>query len=274
MISGPNGSESALVGAWLATTVLQGGLLPDGARIEPDGSRQIMWLTPEGTDGVAARFRALNTPLERVFRPVKPDDPAATFDPADEEWLETTAELAAQEQPAWIIVDGLTLSALMTPAAARFLESIDTVTCAISCATTILCEQDEELIESAAVRRWAEITGRMQTALAISRSAHDTEDLRLRVSRAHGERPEPLQIRIESGVPTVLPTLAMQPKTSVDRAVAYLEHQLAVGTQPAAQLIEAARSDHRISKRSLDRAKKRLGVKSFLVDGHWHWILL
>jgi hypothetical protein len=274
MITCPSGAQTATVATWLATAVLRGGPLPDGVRIKQDDGRDIMWVTPERTDRVAARFKALNAPLERVFGPVKPDDPAATFDPADDEWLETTVELAAQEQPAWIIVDGLTVSVLMAPAAAHFLDVIDTVTRSIGCATTILCEQDEELIESAAIRRWAEITGRMQTALAFSRSAPDSEDVCLRVSRTHGERPEPLRIRIESGVPTVLPTLAMQPKTSVDRAVVYLEHQLAVGPQPAAQLIAAASSHHRISKRSLDRAKKRLGVKSFQVDGHWHWILL
>ena len=39
MIVGPNGSENALVAAWLASTVLRGGTFPDGAQIKPDDNR-------------------------------------------------------------------------------------------------------------------------------------------------------------------------------------------------------------------------------------------
>jgi hypothetical protein len=245
------------VAAWLAGAALQG-LFPDGARIEPTSSRQILWIPTEGRIAeLTDRLKALDVPLDKVFRPLMDDDPHAEFDPTDEAWLELMAELASEEYPFWVIVDQIPLSALMTE---------------IGCAATVLCEKDGEIRGTDAVRRWAEIVGRMQTVVSITGWAPDSEDLRLRVTRTDGERPDPLRVRLHDGIPEVVDAAPTAPRTVLECALDLLERRLVRGPQPAGQLIELAKSDG-ISRRTVARAKQQLGVMSFQVDGHWYWIL-
>ena len=65
---------------------------------------------------------------------------------------------------------------------------------------------------------------------------------------------------------------AREDKTKLAEAVEFLEELLAYGEVPAAEAIEMA-DEEEISKRTLDRAKKKIGVKPRKVDGHWLWAL-
>jgi len=65
---------------------------------------------------------------------------------------------------------------------------------------------------------------------------------------------------------------ARDDKTKVAEAVEFLEDLLDFGEVPAAEAIELAEEEG-ISKRTLDRAKKKLGIKPRKVDGHWAWAL-
>ncbi|MCL2853111.1 MAG: AAA family ATPase [Defluviitaleaceae bacterium] len=66
---------------------------------------------------------------------------------------------------------------------------------------------------------------------------------------------------------------AKEDKTKIDEAMDFLEELLADGEVPATEAIELA-NDEGISKRTLDRARKQIGVKPKKVDGHWVWMLL
>lgn len=55
-------------------------------------------------------------------------------------------------------------------------------------------------------------------------------------------------------------------------AVAFLRHALAAGPRPAAELERRAIAQG-ISSRTLDRARKQLGVQACRQDGHWVWAL-
>jgi hypothetical protein len=138
---------------------------------------------------------------------------------------------------------------------------------------TLLYQHDGRLDGSDRVKTWAEIVRRMRTVVSVSPCSPDTSDLRLRVIRTDAGLPDPLRIRIEEGVPVVVHGSTVQARTAVDRAAEFLEQHLASGATPALPLIAAAKLDRGISRRSLDRAKRRLGIRSFRTSDRWMWIV-
>jgi putative DNA primase/helicase len=61
-------------------------------------------------------------------------------------------------------------------------------------------------------------------------------------------------------------------ESALGRAISFLKEELAGGARPSNAIIEAAK-DADIPKRTLERAKGKLGVKSDKVGQHWEWKL-
>ena len=65
---------------------------------------------------------------------------------------------------------------------------------------------------------------------------------------------------------------ARDDKSKIAEAMDFLEELLFDGEVPATEDIELSKEEG-ISKRTLDRAKKKLGIDPQKVDGHWFWSL-
>ena len=65
---------------------------------------------------------------------------------------------------------------------------------------------------------------------------------------------------------------AKEDKSRIEEAAEFLYEILAEGKIPATEAIELA-EEAGISKRTLDRARKSIGVKAKKADGHWIWVM-
>jgi len=281
MILGPPGSEKSIIAAWIATTVLRGsGRFPDGAQLT-GGPNWVTWVITESTHQLLVdRLTQMGAPLEYVRCPVDPEDTEDTevcpvIDLTQERWLGLVAAAVAERRPTWVIVEAIgSRRGEIAPGIHRAVDVMAGVARDVGCAITFLFHREGDMPKSnrsVGVRSWAAIAARMATILSVSPWAPETNDLRLRVIKTDGERPEPLRVRIDTGVPRVVRRPVTPPSSAVDRAAEYLERHLANGPQMAFQLIRAARFGERISKRSLDRAKRRLEIRSYLEGRRWWW---
>ncbi len=279
MLTGPLGSGKSVLATWLATSVLRGsGRFPDGAPVQPGGPNWVTWVNTKSTHLLLVdRLKLMGAPLEHVRWPVDPEDTEVcqVIDLTQERWLGLVAAAVAERRPTWVIVDAIGSSrGEIAPGIHRAVDVMAGVARDVGCAITFLFHREGDMPRSnrsVGVRSWAAIAARMATILSVSPWAPETKDLRLRVIKTDGERPEPLRVRIDTGVPEIVCRPVTPPRSAVDRAAEYLERHLANGPQMAFQLIRAAKFGERISKRSLDRAKRRLEIRSYLEGRRWWW---
>jgi len=279
LLIGPPGPKLTRLGVWLTTTVLRGGPCPDGKQPLIDTDRPIVWLDTEGNHArLLERLRAIEFPKDRVFWPVDPQKPEedSPVNLAEERWLEIVAEHAAFRRPAWVIVDRLgSRRGKVVPETYRALEVMAKIAREVGGAVTFLYHQDAD--RTTAPERsaqWASVAARMATIMTLKTWGSATKDMRFRVVRtALGKTPDPLRLRFHTHTPEVVPRPAAPPGLRVERAVALLEAELARGPRTALEVTDRAWWDHRISPRTLQRAKRQRGVKSYRSAGRWWWVL-
>jgi hypothetical protein len=221
-----------------------------------------MWIDSTGKDRARSQFKALGAPLDRVFGPYDPENRGAAVDLADDRWLEIVAELTYAERPCWVIVDGHGVG--QGDSMGHALDAMAGIARDVGCAATFLCGQAGR--ESLAL-----IAGKVATVMVLDRWGSSSEDMRFRVvESSFGKHPSSLRLKFEAGIPEVVARSLEKPRTTVGRAVTYLEERLTHGPRPAIQLIGGAKSEG-ISKRSLERAKRRLRVRAYQKSGRWWW---
>jgi hypothetical protein len=256
----------------LATAVLRGGPFPDGAHVGPDRSPSVLWLDSlPGYERLLDCVRALATP-PGIFWPVEYEaDDFPVLDLTQDRSLRLVADVAASKRPIWVVVGDAVPRSASASTLARACDAMANVAQHVGCAVSFL-RDNRGSTGSAGADGWADVATRITTTVTIEPWAPDSTDLVLRVSGTDGVCPEPVHVRIQERVPTVVQKLVEVPRTAADRAAAFLKRSLADGPQPAAPLIVTAKSEG-ISKRSLDRAKRLLGVRSYQLSGRWWWAL-
>lgn len=279
MICGVPGSGKSLIAAWLATTALRGRRFPDGAQIEADETREIMWISTAGTyQRLIERLKLMDAPLKGVFWPLDPQDPKTSYpmiDVTQDRWLGIVAALAAEARPAWVIIDAIDARRGEIVGIHRTLEVMAGVARDIGCAVTFLYQQDgARTTGRGRSAEWAHVAGKVATIMALKRWAPATRDMRFKVIKtALGDRPDPLRLRFDTDTPEVVHRSLAPPQSPVDRAVAFLELELAGGPRSAFEVTDRAWWKNKISPRTLQRAKRQLEVKSYKSAGRWWWIL-
>ena len=64
-----------------------------------------------------------------------------------------------------------------------------------------------------------------------------------------------------------------RPPQELDAATKWLQEFLSDGKRQSTEIFEVAKESEGISKSTLDRAKKELGIKPKQADGKWWWEL-
>jgi len=109
---------------------------------------------------------------------------------------------------------------------------------------------------------------------ALDKPDPDSEVVRLGVIKSNlGVRPEPVGLQITTHGPEFVE--APQPPrtlTVLDRAVELLLDMLAEKPVPQRDILERAEAEG-ISKRTMDRAKRNLGIVSVKRGTDWYWSL-
>ena len=237
MICGLQGSGKSVVATWLAAMVLRGkGRFPDGALIQaggpsPDGPNWVSWVNTKRTHQlVVDRLTQMGAPLEHARWPVDPDDPedCQVIDLTQARWLELVAGSVAERRPAWVIVDSLgTRHGEIVPGTARALEAMASIARDVGCAATIIFHL-EAARTAGRLRQWAAIASRMKTVMSLKRWGPTTHDMSFKLIKCDlDQRPDPLRIRIEAGVPEVVRKPLVPPQSAVERAASFLEDRLA-----------------------------------------------
>src|SRR5262245_45648704 len=164
-----------------------------------------MWLdTKAGYERLRERLKGRDFPRDRLVWPRDPDNPeerVPTVDLCDLRWRELVAAAVMEDRPTWVVINGLGDDHGDILLRHRIFEAMDAVAHNTPCAVTLILDHEGRLPSPGRPSGWAVAIRRMRTILAISAWAPDTADLRLRVTRTDGERPEPLRVRIVEGFP-------------------------------------------------------------------------
>ncbi len=272
----------------LSALVTTGGQLPDGQEM---GRGRVLYVTSEDDAGITIRPRieAMGGDVNRV----RVLEGLLTFtdeglDLLDKEMRRRPADLVIFDTLFSFLPDGVDLG---KPSAVRAqLHALEKVFKPHDCAVLLIRHWTKGSKGKAIYRGGGliDFIGVARTALAVAKHPEDP-DLRVlaQVKNNIGPRGDSRVFKI-LGRGESMPVIKWEgttdlsaddlegavglPEKPIDEAETFLQKQLRGGAKAAAEILRIAES-YSISKRTIDRAKQSLGVKSAKNKGGWYWSL-